>query len=74
MRWGGAAQICCLLFTNCIYWVHLGMGREGETPAQFFFGTLALKKVVQVVQIKGRERGGGSREFGQSQNNSYFLL
>ena len=50
----GPAQIFCPLFTNCIYWVDLGMGREPE-----FFGTLALKKVVQVVQIRGR--GGGSR-------------
>ena len=53
MRWGGAAQICCLLFTNCIYWVHLGMGREGETPAQFFLAHWRSKKVVQVVQIRG---------------------
>ena len=43
MRGGeGLAQIFCPLFTNCIYWVNLGMGREGETPAQFF-GTLAFK-------------------------------
>ena len=25
------------LFSNCIYWVNLGMEREGETPAQIFF-------------------------------------
>ena len=41
MRGGGPAQIFCPLFTNCIYWVNLGMGREGEggggeTPAQIF--------------------------------------
>ena len=33
----GPAQIFCPLFTNCIYWVNLGMGREGETPAQIFW-------------------------------------
>ena len=36
----GPAQIFCPLFTNCIYWVNLGMGR----PLPKFFGTLALKK------------------------------
>ena len=34
---GGPAQFFCPLFTNCIYWVNLGMGREGETPAQIFW-------------------------------------
>ena len=33
----GPAQILCPLFTNCIYWVNLQMGREGETPAQIFW-------------------------------------
>ena len=33
----GPAQIFCPLFTNCIYWVNFGMGREGETPAQIFW-------------------------------------
>ena len=33
----GPAQIFCQLFTNCICWVNLGMGREGETPAQIFW-------------------------------------
>ena len=38
MRGGeGPAQISCPLFTNCIYWVNFGMGREGETPAKFFW-------------------------------------
>ena len=40
---GGPCPIFCPLFTNCIYWVNLGMGREGETPAQIF-GTLPFKK------------------------------
>ena len=43
MRGGGPAQIFCPLFTNCIYWVNLGMGREGETPAQIF-GHIGVKK------------------------------
>ena len=33
----GPAQIFCPLFTNCTYWVNLGMGRDGEISAQFFF-------------------------------------
>ena len=33
----GPAQIFFPLFTNCIYWVNLGMGREGETLAQIFW-------------------------------------
>ena len=38
MRGGeGPAQIFCPLFTNCICCVNLGMGREGETPAQIFW-------------------------------------
>ena len=40
---GAPAQSFCPLFTNCIYWVNLGMGREGG-PLPNFFGTLALKK------------------------------
>ena len=61
----GPAQILCPLFTNCIYWVNLGMGREGE-PLPNFFGTLAFKKAVQVVQI----RDGGVDKI---QKNSYFF-
>ena len=34
---GGPAQIFCPPFTNCIYWVNLGRGREGKTPAQIFW-------------------------------------
>ena len=34
---GGPCPIFCPLFTNCIFWVNLGMGREGETPAQIFW-------------------------------------
>ena len=60
MRGGeGPAQILCPLITNCIYCVNLGMGKEGETPDQFFLAHWHSKKVVQVVQL--RERGGGGR-------------
>ena len=59
MRGEGPAQIFCPRFTNCIYWVNLGMGREGETPAQIFWHIGINKKVVKVVQIRGK--GGGSR-------------
>ena len=31
------AQIFCPLFTNCTYWVNLGMGRDGEISAQIFW-------------------------------------
>ena len=44
------------------------MGREGETPAQFFLAYLRSKKVVQVVQI--RVRGEGE----VIQKNSKFFL
>ena len=50
----GPAQIFCPLFRNCIYWVNLGMGREGETPAQIFWHIGNKKEVVKVVQIRGR--------------------
>ena len=61
----------CSLFTNCIYWVNLGLGREGETPTKFF-GTLAFKKeAVQVVQIRGRAGGRGNLD--KIQKNSYFF-
>ena len=37
-----------------LYWVNLGMGREEETSAQFFLAHWHSKKVVKVVQIRGR--------------------
>ena len=49
MRGGRALPNFFVQFSR-IYWVNLGMGREGETPAQIFWH----KKVVQVVQIRGR--------------------
>ena len=57
MRGGeGPAQIFCPLFTNCIYWVNLGMGREGETPAQFFWHIGVQKKWYKLSKL-----GGGGR-------------
>ena len=40
----GPAKNFCPLFTNFIYWVNLGMGREGETPTQFFLAHWRSKK------------------------------
>ena len=57
----------CPLYTNYIYWVNFGMGREGETPAQIFWH----KKVVQVVQIRGR---GSEVNLDKIQKNSYFFI
>ena len=53
---GGPAQIFCPLFTNCIYWVNLGMGREGETPAQIFWHIGVQKKWYKLSKLGG---GGG---------------
>ena len=50
------SQICCPLFTNCIYWVNLGMGREGETPAQIFWHIGVKKKWYKLSKLGG---GGG---------------
>ena len=61
MRGGGSCPNFCPLFTNCEYWVNLGMWREGETPAQIFWHIGVQKKVVQVVQIGGGGGGLGSR-------------
>ena len=59
MRGGGgrARPKFFVHYSQTVYWVNLGMGREGETPAEIL-GILALKKVVKVVQIGGK---GGSR-------------
>ena len=40
---GGPCPNFCPLFTNCIYWVNLGMGGRGR-PLQKIFGTLAFNK------------------------------
>ena len=58
-KWGrgGPAQIFCPLFKNCIYWVKLGMGREGETPAQIFWHIGIKKKWYKLSKLGG----GGSR-------------
>ena len=52
----GSAQVFCPLLTNCIYWVNLGMRREGETPAQIILANWRSKEEVQVVQIIGGSR------------------
>ena len=53
-KWGeGPAQIVCPLFTNCIYWVNLGMGREGETPAQIFWHIGVQKKWYKLSKLGG---------------------
>ena len=71
MRGGeGPAQIFCPLFTNCIYWVNLGMGREGETPVQIFWHIGVQKKMGQAVQIRG---SGGKGDLDKIQKNSYFF-
>ena len=51
---GGHAQIFGHIFTNCI-WVNLGMGREGETPAQIFWH-ISVKKSGTICPNWG---GGG---------------
>ena len=63
----GPAQICCPLFTNCIYWVNLGMGREGETPAQIFWHIGVQKKRYKLSKL-----GGGRGNLDKIQKNSYF--
>ena len=45
------------------------MGKEGETPAQFFWH-IGVKKVVKVVQIWG---SGGRGNLDKIQKNSYFF-
>ena len=54
-KWGGGvpAQIFCPLFTNCIYWVNLGMGREGETPAQIVWHIGIKKKWYKLSKCRG---------------------
>ena len=71
MRSGeGPAQIFCLLFTNCTYWVNLGIGREGETPAQFFWHIGVQKKRCKLSKLGGR---GGRGNLDKIQKNSYFF-
>ena len=49
----GPAQIFCPLFTNCIYWVNLGMGREGDTPAKKFWHIGVKKKWYKLSKFWG---------------------
>ena len=66
----GPAQIFCPLVTNCIYWVNLGMGRERETPAQFFWHFGVQKKWYNLSKFG---EGGGSRKFGQNPEEQLFF-
>ena len=47
MRGGGSCPNFCPLFTNCIYWVNLGMGREGADLE--FVATVATGGRVKVL-------------------------
>ena len=75
LRDGLPKKIAVLLdfvqFSQTIYigttWGWGGRGR----PLPKFFGTLAFKKVVKVVQIRGR--GGGRGNLDKIQKNSYFF-
>ena len=59
LRGGRALPKFFVHFSQTVYIGSIwGWGGRGRPLAEFF-GTLALKKVVQVVQIRGR--GGGSR-------------
>ena len=78
MRGGGGgkgpAQIFCPLFTNCIYWVNLGMGREGETPVQIFWHIGVQKKWYKLSKLGGGGRGGkGQGNLDKIQKNSFFF-
>ena len=64
----GPAQIFCPLFTNCIYWVNLGMGREGETPAQIFWHIGIKKSGTSCPNWRG-----GQGNLDKIQKNSYFF-
>ena len=58
IRGGGPSQIFCPLFTNCIYWVNLGMGRERETPAQIVWHICIKKKWYKLSKMGGWREGG----------------
>ena len=43
--WGGRAlPKFFVTFSQTVYWVNLGIGRKGETPAQFFWHIGVQKK------------------------------
>ena len=63
----GPAQIFCPLFTNCIYWVNVGMGREGETPAQICWHIGVPKKWYKL------SKWGNWGNLDKIQKNSYFF-
>ena len=61
MRGGRALPKFFVHFSQTVYIGSIWGWGGGERPLPKFFGTLALKKVVQVVQIRGG-RGGGAGE------------
>ena len=54
MRGGGPCPNFLSTFHKLYILGQFGDGEGGVDPCPIFFGTLALKKVVQVVQIRGR--------------------
>ena len=70
MRGGRALPNFFVHFSQTVYIGSIwGWGGRGR-PLPKFFGTLASKKVVQVVQIRGR---GGWGNLDKIQKNSYFF-
>ena len=65
----------CPNFLSTFYKLYIlgqfGDGEGGGDPCPIFFGTLAFKKVVQVVQVGGR---GGGVNLEKIQKNSNFFL
>ena len=69
LRGGRALPKFFVHFSQTVYIGSIwGWGGRGR-PLPKFFGTLAFKKVVQVVQIWG----GGRGKWGKNQKKSYFF-
>ena len=47
-------------FSQTVYWVNLGMLREGETPAQIFWHIGVKKSGTSFFKLVGGGEGGGS--------------
>ena len=70
MRGGRALPKFFVHFSQNVYIGSIWEWGRRERPLPKFFGTLAFKKVVQVVQIRGR---GGQGNLDKIQKNSYFF-
>ena len=70
MRGGRALPKFFVQFSR-IYWVNLGMGREGETPAQIFWHIGVKKKWYKLSKLGGGGGGGGNWE--KKKKKSYFF-